>query len=216
VVAHDKPPGAEAALRGEARRRGAPLTLADAGYAGAIALPGPHQQANAALAAAAVRLLAPGGLVVPEDAIARGIATARWPGRLETLSDVLLDGAHNPDGAVALSAALPALHPGRPVELVFGVLADKDHARMVRTLGPVVRALHLVAPRSPRARPPSTYLALAAREVARVDEHASVEDAIACARRAAADGALVCVAGSLYLVGEARALLAGAAGPEPG
>ena len=217
AVAHDQPPEAMAALRVEAARRGAPLTVASADYPGPIALPGAHQHANAALAASALRLLDRAGLSVPEEAIAQGIATARWPGRLETIGGVLLDGAHNPDGAAALAAALPALHPGRPVELVFGVLADKDHARMLTALGPAVRALHLVAPRSPRARAPATYRDLAAAHVTRVDEHATAADAIACARRAAADGALVCVAGSLYLVGEVRGLLADdATRAEPG
>jgi dihydrofolate synthase/folylpolyglutamate synthase len=144
---------------------------------------------------------------VPEAAIGDGIATARWPGRLEEVGGVLLDGAHNPDGAAALASALGALHPGRPVELVFGVLADKDHAAMLEALAPAVRRLHLVAPASPRARPTASLRALAASRGVEADEHRDLAEAIACARRAAADGALVCVAGSLYLVGEARAIL---------
>ncbi len=81
---------------------------------------------------------------------------------------------------------------------------------MLELLAPRVRALHLVSPHSPRARPTGTYLALARSQVGRADEHATVSDAIAHARAAAADGAIVGVAGSLYLVGEARALRAGA------
>jgi dihydrofolate synthase/folylpolyglutamate synthase len=122
---------------------------------------------------------------------------------------VVLDGAHNPDGAAALAEALAVLYPGRPAEIVFGVLADKDHAGMLRALAPRARGLHLVAPRSPRARPPATYRDLAAALVPGVDEHPGAAEAIACARRAAAEGAVVVVAGSLYLVGEARALLGG-------
>jgi dihydrofolate synthase / folylpolyglutamate synthase len=144
---------------------------------------------------------------VPEEAIRRGIAVARWPGRLETVGGVLLDGAHNPDGAAALAAALPALHPGRPVELVFGVLADKDHLGMLDALAPAVRGLHAVAPHSPRARPAPSTLDAARGRVAHLDEHGSVAEAIACARRRAGEGGVVCVAGSLYLVGEARQLL---------
>jgi dihydrofolate synthase/folylpolyglutamate synthase len=208
AIAHAQDPQAMAALLAEARRRGTPVSVAAAAYPGTVALAGPHQRGNAALAAAALGLLHSAGVPVPEDAVARGIAHARWPGRLETVAGVLLDGAHNPDGAAALAAALTALHPGRSVELVFGVLADKDHAGMLRALGPAARALHLVAPRSPRARPTATYRALAEASTGRVDEHASVEEAIACARAAAGADALVCVAGSLYLVGEARALLA--------
>jgi dihydrofolate synthase/folylpolyglutamate synthase len=209
AVAHAaQPPGALAVLRAEAARRGAPFHVAPAGWEGAIGLAGPHQGGNAALAAAALGLLDASGVAVPPEAIAHGIATARWPGRLEQVGDVLLDGAHNPDGAAALAAALAVLHPGRPVELVFGVLADKDHLGMIEALAPAVRRFHLVAPPSPRARPPAELLPLVERH-SPADVHASVGEALACARRAAADGALVCVAGSLYLVGAARPLLGG-------
>lgn len=207
TVAHAQPPEAMAVLQAEAARRRTPLTVAPAAYPGPMALAGPHQQGNAALAAAALRLLDRAGVRVGEDAIARGIAGASWPGRLETAGGLLLDGAHNPDGAAALAAALAALHPGRPVELVFGVLADKDHCGMLRALAPAVRGLHLVEPRTRRARPLASYRALARSLVRRTDEHGSVEEAIACARAAAGGGGLVCVAGSLYLVGEARQLL---------
>jgi dihydrofolate synthase / folylpolyglutamate synthase len=208
AVAHGQEPEALRALEEAASRRGSPLVVAPARFEGPVGLAGPHQRGNAALAAAALRLVDRAGLAVPDSAISAGIARARWPGRLETVGGVLLDGAHNPDGAAALAAALPALHPGRPVELVFGVLADKDERDMLCALAPAVRALHLVAPRSPRARAPASYLPLAASLVeGRADVHGSIEDALACARRAAGDGALVALAGSLYLVGEARAIL---------
>jgi dihydrofolate synthase/folylpolyglutamate synthase len=209
VVHAHQPPGALEVLRAEAARRGAPLVLAAGAWDGPVALRGAHQRGNAALAAAALRQLARAGVPVAEEAIARGIAGARWPGRLEEVGGVLLDGAHNPDGAAALAAALPVLHPGRPVELVFGVLSDKDHAGMLRALVPAARRLHLVAPSTPRARAPSEVHAEARALGAEADLHPALGDALACARRAAADGALVCVAGSLYLVGEARALLEG-------
>jgi dihydrofolate synthase/folylpolyglutamate synthase len=204
-----QPPEALAALRAEAARQGAPFSVAPATWDGPVSLRGPHQLGNAALAAAALRLLDAGGVAVPEWAVAKGIAQARWPGRLEEIGGVVLDGAHNPDGARALAAALPVLYPGRAVEMVFGVLADKDHEGMLRAIGPVVRGLHLAAPASPRARAPASYRALAAACAPRADEHASLPEALACARARAADGAVVGVAGSLYLVGEARALLAG-------
>ncbi len=207
VVAAAQPAEALEALRQEAVRRGAPLTVAAASWDGPIALRGAHQRGNAALAAAALRLLDRAGVRVAEEAIAGGIAAARWPGRLEEIGGVILDGAHNPDGAAALAAALPALHPGRRVELVFGVLADKDHRGMLAALAPAVRRLHLVAPRSPRARATSTYRDLATALGPAIDEHAGCAEALACARRAAGAGGAVCVAGSLYLVGEARELL---------
>jgi dihydrofolate synthase/folylpolyglutamate synthase len=208
VVHAAQPPGALEVLRAEAARRGAPFQIAPPSWDGTIGLLGRHQRGNAALAAAALGLLDAAGVRVPQRAIAEGIAAARWPGRLETLDGVLLDGAHNPDGAAALAAALAALHPGRPVELIFGVLADKDHRGMIAALAPAVRRFHLVAPSTPRARPPEEYREQAS-ALRPADLHGSVEEALACARRAAADGALVCVAGSLYLVGTARSLLGG-------
>jgi dihydrofolate synthase/folylpolyglutamate synthase len=207
VVHAHQPPGALETLRAEAGRRGAPFVLAEPDWGGPVALRGPHQRGNAALAAAALRALGREGVAIGEDHVARGIATARWPGRLEEVGGVLLDGAHNPDGAAALAAALPVLHPGRPVELVFGVLSDKDHAGMLRALAPAVRRLHLVAPATPRARSAATLLGVTRTLGVEADVHPALADAIACARAAARDGALVCVAGSLYLVGEARALL---------
>ena len=209
VSAFDQPPEALLALRDEATRRGAPFHVAGAAWDGAVALRGAHQLGNAALAASALRLLAAAGVRAGEQEIAAGIATARWPGRLEEVAGVLLDGAHNPDGAAALAAALRALHPGRPVELVFGVLSDKDHEGMLAELAPAVRRIHLVAPDSPRARSPRSCIAAAERHRTPFDAHESLPDAMACARRLAADGSLVCVAGSLYLVGEARQRLAG-------
>jgi dihydrofolate synthase/folylpolyglutamate synthase len=209
VVASAQPPAAMNALRDEAARRGSPFHVAAEAWTGQVGLRGAHQRGNAALAAAALRLLSASGVTVGEAEIAAGIATARWPGRLEEVGGVLLDGAHNPDGAAALAAALRVLHPDRPVELVFGVLSDKDHEGMLAELAPAVRRIHLVAPDSPRARAPQSLVAVAERQGTPVDAHGSLPEAMDCARRLAADGALVCVAGSLYLVGEARQRLSG-------
>jgi dihydrofolate synthase/folylpolyglutamate synthase len=208
ALAHGvQPPGALAVLRAEAERRGAPFTVAPPAWSGPLGLAGPHQPGNAALAAEALRALDRAGVAVPEAAIGEGLARARWPGRLETVDGVLLDGAHNAQGAAALAAALPALHPGRPVELVLGVLADKDLAGVVAALAPAVRAVHAVAPASPRARRAEEVRAAARAAGLPADAHAGAAEALACARRAAGEGGIACVAGSLYLVGEARALL---------
>jgi dihydrofolate synthase/folylpolyglutamate synthase len=88
------------------------------------------------------------------------------------------------------------------------VLSDKDHAGMLAALAPVVRVFHLVSPGSPRARPPESYATLAAKLGRTVHVHDDLGAAMACARRAAGEAGVACVAGSLYLVGAARALLA--------
>jgi dihydrofolate synthase/folylpolyglutamate synthase len=87
------------------------------------------------------------------------------------------------------------------------VLADKDHAGMLEALRGRVRRLHLVAPGSARARPPADVAALAARLGIDATVHDGAAVALRAAREAAGEGGAVVAAGSLYLVGELRALL---------
>jgi len=208
AVAHAvQPPGVLEVLGQVAAAAGAPFEVAPAGWDGPLALAGAHQRGNAGLAAAALRALGRTGVTIGETEIARGLATVRWPGRLEQVGGVLLDGAHNPDGARALAAALSELHPGRPVELVFGALGDKDHRAMLAALAGRTRRVHLVAPATPRARAVDELGAAATSLGLAWERYPGLAVALAGAGAAAGGGALVVVAGSLYLVGEARALL---------
>lgn len=207
VVHAVQPAGALDVLRREARKRGALFEVAPSDVEGEVSLPGPHQRANAGLAKAALLALDRSGVAVPKSAITAGLARTRWPGRLEMLNGVLLDGAHNGQGALALAEALEALHPGRPVELVLGVLADKDLEAMVAVLAPVVRSAHAVAPATPRARSAEEVAAVARKAGLPADAHKDLPSALEHATAKAKEGGLVCVAGSLYLVGEAREML---------
>ena len=203
--------------------------------AGDLALQGHHQRTNAALACA---LLEASLLPLSDRHVEQGLRTARWPGRLERVggpregqphaaagpdaevcanaalgadsdavprADVYVDGAHNPHAAHALAHSLPALLRGRPLRLVFGVLQDKDAAAMLRDLGPLAASVHYCAPDSPRAVRPEQ---LAQVHPGRV--HSTVRSALAAACR---EGGVILCCGSLYLVGEVRALLAGAERP---
>jgi len=160
----------------------------------ALALGGAHQRRNAALARRALELVGVDG-----RAIAEGLANVRWPGRLERLSaNVLVDAAHNEEGARALAAAWPA----GDWTLVVGVVADKDARAIVAPL--VARASRVIvtAPPSLRALPPA--------ELAKLVPGATVAPDLATAL-ALADGEKVVVAGSIFLVGEARRLVLGEA-----
>lgn len=164
-----------------------------------LALAGPHQIENAGVACAVLDALAP-RLSIAAEAVGVGLAAAEWPGRFERRGRFVFDGAHNPDAARALRAALDELVPGSRC-FVFGVLADKDHAGMARALFPGASAVHLVRPRSARARDPEVVVA-AVREIGvPATIHAAVPDALAAA---AASGEVVVVCGSLVLVAEAR------------
>jgi dihydrofolate synthase/folylpolyglutamate synthase len=168
------------------------------------ALGGAHQSENAKIAVALGR---EAGLST--EAIAAGLRNVKWAGRLESLQtelgEVLLDAAHNPDGAEALAAALRARNlPSQKVALVFGAMADKDHAGMLARLASCAATRVYVAPEGRRAAEPSALAHELSGDVAD-----SLESAMAMARGAAGPDGLVVVAGSIFLVGAARAWLLG-------
>jgi len=175
-----------------------------------IPLVGEHQLDNVATAVRAAELVAPVLPGLDAAAIAAGVAATRWPGRLESLplpggGHLLLDAAHNPDGAAALARFLARL--GRRHLLLFGALADKDAAGMLAALAPAAEAVFLTRPGSPRALDPVRLDARAAgarESVVALDPAAALEAAAAEARRRGVD--LVVACGSIVLAGEIRRL----------
>jgi dihydrofolate synthase/folylpolyglutamate synthase len=173
-----------------------------------LSLRGPHQRQNASVALAALEQLDSRGVTVPTEAAQAGLASARWPGRLEEVSRqpiVLLDGAHNPGGVAALLASLDALYPGRRIHAVFGVVADKDRAPMMRALFPRCASIQLTPLDTPRSLAPERYIEEARALCADVRAHASLAEALASAQALAMEGDVVLCTGSLFLVGAARA-----------
>jgi dihydrofolate synthase/folylpolyglutamate synthase len=175
----------------------------------ALPLLGAYQPSNALLAVATARTLG-----VADAAVRAGLARARWPGRFEVFrsSDrvLVLDGAHNPAGAQALAASLTEWFGGTPVTLVFGALRDKDARGMLAALAPRACRLILTASSSARAASPE-MLAAQAPAGAAVELAASVDEALRLAAREPRSP-ILCVAGSLSLLGD---LLRRAAGDKP-
>jgi dihydrofolate synthase/folylpolyglutamate synthase len=188
------------------------LTTPRGRYDLATPLAGAHQAANAALAARAAELLADHLPALSSRSIAPGVAGTRWPGRLERLSVrgrvVLLDGCHNPQAAGALARFLRDIDLAGRAVLIFGAMADKDVERMAAILFPSVAAVRLVTAATPRA---ATAEELVSRtRAARSDcvAASSLDAALAeLLGRPDPDSPPIIVAGSLYLVGEARTLL---------
>ncbi|WP_328754568.1 folylpolyglutamate synthase/dihydrofolate synthase family protein [Geomesophilobacter sediminis] len=172
-------------------------------------LPGRYQAGNAACALAAAEALSGRGFPVSAADLAAGTEQARWPGRMERFPgspDIILDGAHNAAGAVALAESLRAVPRGRLL-LVVGVMADKELSGILSPLLPLAAQVFAVAPALERALP-AAELARYCRAVGFAAEDAgSVADGIARARAAAAPDDLILVAGSLFTVGEARGIL---------
>jgi dihydrofolate synthase / folylpolyglutamate synthase len=168
---------------------------------------GDHQIKNAGTALAVLEALEPSGRQISEASYREGFEEARFPARLEVLSQkpvVLLDGAHNPGGTAALAEAIRRYLPGKRVAAVMGMMEDKDVRTAVRNLSGVFARVFTAAPESPRA--------MSAEKLAELwtslGTPAIAAENAASAFRAAMEGlgpeeALV-ICGSLYLAGELR------------
>ena len=174
-----------------------------------LALLGPHQLKNAALAVDAALLLRQQGWPITPEHIRRGVETARWPGRFEVMLvrgvRVIMDGAHNTHGIAALTATLRQYLPQQKVLLVSGIMRDKEPQAMLAALSPYAKRLYACAPALPRATPASELCLLAETLALPAAAYASVADALhAAIGTALKRGDTVLVAGSLYTVSEAR------------
>ncbi len=176
----------------------------------AIALRGAHQTDNARLAIAALMLLGERGWRITPEAIARGLATVRWPARFEVVEGsptIVIDGAMNGASAARLRESLDALSFGQLV-LVLGTSQDKDVAAIAAELVPGAAAVILTRSRHPRSASPAT-LAPTVRPL--FDGPLFITDdippALEQARALAAPDDLICVAGSLFVAAAAREAL---------
>jgi dihydrofolate synthase/folylpolyglutamate synthase len=234
AVSAPQHPEAAAAIARAARETGTPLWAAEAPAlrrllpappageaAPTVAYPvapepallrGAFQRENARLALGAALLLREQGRHLPDAALAEGIAAARWPGRLEVAAQaplLVLDGAHNGDSAHKLIAALRAEFRYERLLLVLGTLRDKDLDAMLAALLPHASTLILTRSRHPRAHTDLDRVAAAARPHLQGDLHLAptVPEALDQARTMANPADLICVTGSLSVVGDARIAL---------
>jgi dihydrofolate synthase/folylpolyglutamate synthase len=166
-------------------------------------LAGEHQVSNALTAIAALHVLG-----VPGGAVEQGLRSVRWPGRLERVSDrpeIVLDGAHNPSGALALARHLENFYSGRRVWLVYGAMRDKAVSEISGILFPLSYGVVLTAPDHPRAVRPEALAAMV--DHPRLHTARNLPAALKLLREQARPDDACFITGSLFLVGEARALL---------
>ena len=160
-------------------------------------LAGRHQVENSLAAAVVLAQLG----VSPE-----GIRHTVWPGRLETVAttpEIILDGAHNPAGARALARHIEEFYKGQRIWLIYGTMRDKAVDEVAGTLFPLAHRVILTAPDNQRAlRPESLSEHFPESVVA-----GNLSEALAIARQDARPEDAIFITGSLFLVGEARALL---------
>ena len=181
-----------------------------------ISMPGEHQIKNAICALSALNILEERGNVnLHRDAVYRGLKAARQTGRFEVMSAkyekpiVIIDGAHNPDGAAALRRAVNEYLPGKKILMVTGMLADKDTESILREFTSITDTFIATEPDNPRkldAESLKTEIqALGASCESIHDCRAAVREA--SEKAAAEDFDAVLYAGSLYMIGAVRGLL---------
>ena len=172
-----------------------------------IGLRGRHQIENAATAIRLAEALKQQGRKVPAAAIVAGIATAKHPARLEMINGYLLDGAHNPSAAQTLLSYLNEFVKV-PLTLVFGAMRDKNLNEMAAILFPAATRLVLTQADNPRSASAEELLEIAtAISIPNVSVTHSIDEALAKANEVTSSPGLICITGSLYLLGEVKTLL---------
>lgn len=173
-----------------------------------LPLAGRHQVVNAATALGGLEVLERWGYYnLVEEQIREGLVKTRWPGRLELLGmqpPVLLDGAHNYAGIMALRQALQEEYTYRRLIVVLGIMADKDLRGMFLRLAPLADRIILTRPKYERAAEPESLRALAGEFAERTELIRPVGEALERAIGLATSEDLVLVTGSLYFIGEVK------------
>lgn len=176
-----------------------------------VPLLGSFQAENCLLAVATVKAAASSGLNLSDRAIQQGLAGVLWPGRFQVVRRdpwLILDGAHNPAGALALSTALREAFPGLGKTLIVGISRDKDTAGILKVLTPLASRLILTASSNSRATPPDDLLALLPPIEIRVEVAPDVARALSVAVAPPATP-IICVTGSLFCVADALVEITG-------
>jgi len=175
------------------------------GYEGKIPLLGEHQKRNAAAAVAAIKSLGKFGINISEDVIRRGIEKTRWHGRLEVVQEnpkVILDAAHNPSGAAVTADYLKSLK--KNIVLVLGISSDKDIKKITEILAEVADKIIVT-----KAKHRGTDCEILRKEAMKYNKNAEIVENVEAAVSKAINEAkkeVVVVTGSIFVIGEARAL----------
>jgi dihydrofolate synthase/folylpolyglutamate synthase len=173
-----------------------------------VNLKGFHQVINAATAFGAMEVLEDLGYRVSTDAMIDGVREVEWPGRLEMVSSsprVILDGAHNPAGALVLKESLEKEFQFQHLILLIGIMRDKDIQSMLHLLGPLADHIILTRPHTNRATPPLLLKRMLGRGGKKAEIVEDLNEALERGLSLIKKEDLLCITGSLYTVGEARA-----------
>jgi len=171
------------------------------GYA--LSLKGAYQPCNAAAVIEIINALRRKGFKVSEDALEYGLSHTEWKARFEYVGkNVIIDGAHNPDGIAALKKSLLALD--KRIILVMAMMADKNYADCIRDISEIAECTVAAEVNTERSLKAAEIGAVLEKSGAEYKIIPDIRSAVAEAVRLAGEDGIVCVCGSLYLAGEAE------------
>lgn len=208
VISAPQEPDAEKVIAEQANEMRAPLTVVQQPLRGyTLSLLGTHQPWNAAVALAALHAA---GVCLRYDSVSYGLSHTQWPGRFEVISStehtIILDGAHNPHAAKVLAETWQQQYPEKSPTLIFSAVASKDVRGVLTLLAPLACRILLCPVNSPRALTHQELTDAMPQGEYSIELHDSFDQALKSAKQ---HSGLILVAGSLYLVGQARAHLLG-------
>lgn len=175
-----------------------------------IPLLGEHQLRNAAMVLSAIEQLQKKGWDIREDEVRQGLMQVRWPGRFEVIRKAplfIIDGGHNPQCIEALAQNVRDYLKGKKVLAITGVVADKDYGMMYQPILPLISEFICITPPTPRKLAGETLAEMLRQAGAKAKACGDIKEAVLKAQeKAGEDGAVLCF-GSLYSIGEIRAVL---------
>ena len=170
-------------------------------------LPVSYQLKNASVAIAVVEELVTQGHRITRDDVRAGIAGMKFPGRFERLKkspDVLIDGAHTPEGMRLLKSAVRSLYPNVRPLMLLGLLRDKNYEKLVRIIAPLAKEIVCVKPQGDRALDPEQLAGLVKALGIPVETAPSIPQGFELLANRAASRDVILAAGSLYMIGPVR------------
>ncbi|MCK6257933.1 bifunctional folylpolyglutamate synthase/dihydrofolate synthase [Fictibacillus sp. KIGAM418] len=174
-----------------------------------IAMPGKHQVSNAGLALMAMDLLKYEiGWVIDEESITNGMKKAKWAGRFEVVNDrpkIILDGAHNPEGILALKETLKSHFTGKAIHVLFAALRDKDTGSMLKPLEEISSSMMFTSFEHHRADSAQSLYEKSTMKKKQYDEN--FETALMNFLETGKEQDILLITGSLYFIGACKKFL---------
>ena len=210
VISSAQEPAAHSVIEQEAAEQQSPLQFINQPLTGYhLNIPGQHQKHNAAVAVAAAHAI---NLPINTDIVRHALSTVTWPGRFEKLNSpdssapIILDATHNPHAAIALVETWRQEYPDQKATIIFGAVEGKSTSEVLSIIAPIATHFHFVPINSPRSLSTKELVAALPENPPPSTAHPTLSTAMTATQTATHP---ILITGSLFLIGEVKASLAG-------